>query len=723
MYQTMVNTVTLLIIIPLFIWSSRLKKLYPYIYVTLALLTTVLSFTFSSVAVAAPQYSTGWVKNPQHPPVEVRLMLTGQKDVAKHTVQGLLEVKLDTNWKTYWRSPGEAGVAPTINWDMSSNIANVDWQWPLPKRYEFLGVETLGYKHDVIFPLSIHIKDMNKPVFLSGKLTMSSCTSICVLTDYELTFDFIPNQLMPSSEAMFLYNKGETQVPKSSPTVTLNTLSYDKEKKQITVVATNTTGWQQPDVIIDGDTQAAKDTSFLKPTTTIKDNTLYATLPVTSWFGTPKLVGQPLHVTIGDHDIAVEITANATDIPVNIPSNNSNLLKIIGLALLGGLILNIMPCVLPVLGMKLSSVISAQGLARRQIRTQFLASAAGIIVSFWLLAAFLAIMKLSGQALGWGIQFQNPWFISAMIAITVLFGANMLGLFEIRLSSNTNTWLATKGDNSHLGHFIQGMFATLLATPCSAPFLGTAVAFALGADLVTLFAIFTALAIGMAAPWLLIALFPQLATLMPKPGVWMDRIKTLFGLMMLVTSVWLLSLMTSFFNAVIVWGLGAVILVVLLCLVGRKKGRKAVAITLAVMLLGVAASLITASLTANKWATPLPADHHWIPLDTSKIATEVAQGKTVFVDVTAQWCITCKANKIGVILQEPVYSALDNKNIVLMRGDWTKPSDYVTGFLQSHGRFGVPFNIVYGPNAPKGIELPVILSSDSVLNALKKAGK
>ncbi|WP_412760181.1 protein-disulfide reductase DsbD family protein [Photobacterium phosphoreum] len=700
-----------------------MKKLYQYLNVTVALLTTLFGITFASIAIASPQYTTGWVQNPQHPPVEVRLMLTGQKDLAKHTVQGLLEVKLDTNWKTYWRSPGEGGVAPSINWDMSSNIAKVDWQWPLPKRHDFLGVETLGYKHDVIFPLSIHIKDMNKPVFLSGKLTMSSCTSICVLTDYELSFDFTPNKLMPSTEAMFLYNKGESQVPKSSPTVTLNTLSYNKAEKKVTVVATNTTGWQQPDVILDGDTQAAKDTSFLKPTTIIKGNTLYATLPVTSWFGTPKLVGQPLHVTIGDHDLAVEITAKATDTPVSIPNTTNNLLKIIGLALIGGLILNIMPCVLPVLGMKLSSVISAQGLARRQIRTQFLASAAGIIVSFWLLAAFLTAMKLSGQALGWGIQFQSPWFIGAMIAITVLFGANMLGLFEIRLSSNTNTWLATKGDNSHLGHFIQGMFATLLATPCSAPFLGTAVAFALGANLVTLFAIFTALAIGMAAPWLLIALFPQLATLMPKPGLWMDRVKTLFGLMMLATSVWLLSLMTSFFSGNVVWGLGAVILVIILWLIGRKKGRKTVIITLAVMLLGVAASLFTASLTANKWATPLPPDHHWIPLDTAKIATEVAQGKTVFVDVTAQWCITCKANKMGVILQEPVYSALDNKNIVLMRGDWTKPSDYVTGFLQSYGRFGVPFNIVYGPNAPKGIELPVILSSDSVLDALKKAGK
>lgn len=703
--------------------SSRLKKLYLNTYFICAMLGTLLSITFSAQTFAATEITTGWVTNPQHPPVQVRLVLTGEKDTANHTVQGLLEVKLDKDWKTYWRSPGEGGVAPSINWDMSSNVESVDWQWPMPKRYEFLGVETLGYKHDVIFPLSIHVKDMNKPVFLAGKLTMSSCTSICVLTDYELALDFNPEKLSLSTDAMFLYNKGYSQVPKSSQAVTLDTVSYDKDKKAITVVATNKAGWVKPDVLIDGHNKAVKDTSFLAPNVTIKDQTLYAVLPVTSWFGTPKLVGEPLQITIGDNNLAVEIPATATNTPVIVPSSNSNLLEIIGIALLGGLILNIMPCVLPVLGMKLSSVVSAKGLEKRQIRTQFIASAAGIITSFWLLAGFLALMKLSGQALGWGIQFQSPWFIGAMIAITALFGANMLGLFEIRLSSNTNTWMATKGDNSHLGHFIQGMFATLLATPCSAPFLGTAVAFALGASYVTLFAIFTALAIGMAAPWLLIALFPQLANALPKPGLWMDRVKTLFGLMMLATSVWLLSLMTSFYSATVVWVIGLFIMLVILWQLGRKKGRKAVIITTAVLLLGVAGSLIVGSLTSNHWAKPLADDHHWETLNVDNIAKQVAEGKTVFVDVTAEWCITCKANKVGVLLQEPVYSALSADNIELMRGDWTKPSDYVTGFLQSHGRFGVPFNIVYGPNAPQGIPLPVILTSDEVLNAIKKASK
>ncbi|UKA04429.1 protein-disulfide reductase DsbD family protein [Photobacterium damselae] len=673
-----------------------------------------------SLSVHASTLTTGWVHNPQHPPVAVRLMLTGEKNEANKTVEGLLEVKLDKDWKTYWRSPGEGGTAPSINWELSSNLNSVDWHWPLPKRYEFLGVETLGYKHDVIFPMTFHLDDMNKPVFLSGKLTMSSCTSICVLTDYELSLDFNPEKLVPSVDAMVLYNKGNSLVPKPSTAVELTQVSYDEAKKIVSIVATNKAGWTNPDVFVDGQSKPVKQTSFLTPKIDVSGEQLIAQVPVSSWFGTPKLVGEPLSVTITDKDIAVELSKTADNKPV-IALQNDSLLKVIGLALLGGLILNIMPCVLPVLGMKLSSVISAKGLERRQIRAQFIASALGILVSFWLLAGFLALLKVSGQALGWGVQFQSSWFIGAMMIITGLFAANMLGLFEIRLSSNTNTWLATRGGNSYGGHFVQGMFATLLATPCSAPFLGTAVAFALGANYLTLFAIFTALAVGMAAPWLLIALFPQLANALPKPGMWMNTVKTIFGLMMLVTSLWLLSLMANFFSLKIVIVIGVIALALLLSQLWRIKGKRATLLTVGFLIIVTAIGLIIGSLTADKWAKPLPQDHHWTPLNVEQIKQDVAQGKTVFVDVTADWCITCKANKVGVILQEPVYSALDQENIVLMRGDWTKPSDYVTNFLQSHGRFGVPFNIVYGPAAPNGIELPVILTSEQVLDALKQA--
>ncbi|MGF1728062.1 protein-disulfide reductase DsbD family protein [Photobacterium kasasachensis] len=697
-----------------------MKKQLSSLLASIALLATLIA-SFLPLSAQAVEYNTGWLSNPQHPPVKVRYMLTGQSDPQANTVEALLEVSLDTGWKTYWRSPGEGGVAPSIDWDLSNNLENVDWHWPMPKRYEFLGVETLGYKEHIVFPMTLHVEDMSKPVFLSGKLTMSSCTNICVLTDYELTLDFTPSKLSASQEAMHLYNQGMSQVPKQSNVISLDQISWDAGSRILSVIATNPQGWQQPDVFIDGSSQQAMDSSFRTPSIRTDGNQLIAQLEVTSWFGTPDLLNQTLNATISDNDTAVEIPGLVTDLPP--PANSSaSLLEVIAIALLGGLILNVMPCVLPVLGMKLSTVISAKTLQQRQIRTQFLASAAGILVSFWLLAGFLIVLKFSGQALGWGVQFQSPYFIATMVLITGLFAANMFGLFEIRLSSNTNTWLASRGDSSYAGHFIQGMFATLLATPCSAPFLGTAVAFALGADVITLIAIFTALAIGMAAPWLVIAAFPSVARLLPKPGPWMNKLKTLFGFMMLATSLWLLSLMANFFSLWLVSGAGVVLVIALLWRLGNVQGRKPVILTLAFLLFGTAGSLLLGSVTADQWAKPLPADHAWQPLDTKQIAQAVSQGKTVFVDVTADWCITCKANKIGVLLQDPVYSELGKSNIVLMRGDWTRPSEYVTGYLQSNGRFGVPFNIVYGPNAPQGIPLPVILSNEEVMQAIKTVG-
>lgn len=285
--------------------------------------------------------------------------------------------------------------------------------------------------------------------------------------------------------------------------------------------------------------------AFSVPTVSVNGGKVTATFSASSWMGKPALAGEAITLTVIDNDFLAEQKATVKAGTVIETGSDFSFASAIAFALLGGLILNIMPCVLPVLGLKLSSVVSAQGLEKATVRKQFLASAAGILFSFWILAAFLLTLKLTGNAMGWGIQFQSPLFIGVMVAITALFAANMLGLFEIRLPSAANTWLATKGDNSYAGHFTQGMFATLLATPCSAPFLGTAVAFALTTSTPVLFAIFTSLAVDMALPWLIVAAIPALATRLPKPGPWMNRIKSLFGLMMLATSIWLLTLLAN----------------------------------------------------------------------------------------------------------------------------------------------------------------------------------
>ncbi|MGR5132184.1 protein-disulfide reductase DsbD family protein [Vibrio alfacsensis] len=685
------------------------------------MLIMTLALSLFSLIAQAQTTDTGWLTNPQHPPVQTRFVLTGQQDPNTNTITGYLDVKLTGGWKTYWRSPGEGGVAPSIDWEKSQNLAKVDWQWPYPQKYELLGIETLGYKGDTVFPMTLHVEDMNKPVTIDATLTLSSCTTICVLTDYHIQLSFLPSDLQVDEGVMFTYAQAVSSVPQASPFVEVTEANWDANQSKLQIKLTNSQGWQKPEVLVDGVDEATSDYSFKLEGLHQEGNTLTANYLVNTWLGDVELDNQSVYVSIKDNNLLAQETAQAKAGVITQTLPSTSLVNIFLFALLGGLILNIMPCVLPVLGMKLSSIVAAQGVERRQIRTQFVASSLGILTSFWLLAGFILVLKLTGNAIGWGVQFQSPWFLGLMLLVTGLFGANMLGLFEIRLSSGTNTWLASKGDNSLFGHYVQGMFATLLATPCSAPFLGTAVAFALGADVVTLFAIFTALALGMALPWILVAIFPGIALKLPKPGQWMNVVKIVFGIMMLVTSVWLLLLMANHLPVFWVILIGLVAFIVIMARVKRFYGNKALAISGTVSLLLIAGGLVLGSVTANHWATPLPQDLAWEKLSNEAIAEHVKNGRVVFVDVTADWCVTCKANKIGVIWQDPVYSMLQSPNVATLKGDWTHPNGSVTDFLRAHGRFGVPFNIVYGPAAPEGIPLPVILTDDVVVKAIEQA--
>jgi len=692
-----------------------------------------LAMLFNSLSVKSADFiqtDTGWLYSSLHQPVSVRAQMTGQVDQQTKTAQLLLDINLEGDWKTYWRSPGEGGVAPTFNWqDESKNINKINWLWPAPQRYPVLGVETLGYKHKLQLPLTVELQDLSQLTLLKGRFTLASCTTICVLSDYDVELSFRVSDLIIDQDAAFHYAQAigavpilidEKQIKSGKDSASINALKsyWNQNKQQLVVQVSNQFNWENPDLFIDLQNPELDGIFFSKPQISSNEKQLTATFDVSSWAGEVDLTSTKIHATVVDNNVTAELISTTSDRPIVNEDTNNSIFSMFLIALLGGLILNIMPCVLPVLGMKLSTVLDAHGIEKSQIRKQFLASSLGILSSFWLLALFLLTLKLSGEALGWGIQFQNPYFIVAMVIITALFTANMLGLFEIQLPSNLQTWLATKGDQSYIGHYLQGMFATLLATPCSAPFLGTAVAFALGASAVELFIIFTALGLGMALPWLLIALFPSIAQLLPKPGRWMGSVKLIFALMIFATSLWLLSLLSSFIGGTSVLLIGILLVTAFFILVGKKHGKKTVLISLAAVILISALGLLIGSLTAKHWATPLANDLTWQPLDTAQLQAHVQSGKTVFVDVTADWCVTCKANKIGVLLQDPVYSALQADNIILMKGDWTVRSDKITQYLQSYGRYGVPFNIVYGPATQQGIELSTVLSSDAVIEAL-----
>ena len=384
---------------------------------------------------------------------------------------------------------------------------------------------------------------------------------------------------------------------------------------------------------------------------------------------------------------------------------------------------------LPVLSIKLLGVIGHGGGEARTVRLSFIASAAGIIFSFLVLAGALVLLKASGAAVGWGIQFQQPWFLIAMSLVIVLFACNLWGFFEVRLPQG----LADLGEHGSRaqglgGHFLSGAFATLLATPCSAPFLGTAVGFALARGAGEIFAVFTALGVGLALPYMVVAAAPGLATRLPRPGSWMVTLKIILGFALGATAVWLLSVLTAQVGAAGALAVGALLggvcgVLYLYHRRPRRLGRAAAAI--------VAVLAVTAFAVPRGFSSPPPtlpdaaqmdADKNlWAPFDEAAIPGLVAAGKTVFVDVTADWCITCQINKSFVLLKGEVLRRLSGDAVVTMQADWTRPDDGIARYLARFGRYGIPFDAVYGPGVPDGAPLSELLSVDAVLDALDRA--
>jgi len=362
-----------------------------------------------------------------------------------------------------------------------------------------------------------------------------------------------------------------------------------------------------------------------------------------------------------------------------------------------------------------------EGAGRARVRWGFLASAAGVMAFMWGLAAVLFALRQAGVTVGWGLQFQNPVFLALMVAILAIFAANLAGAFEISLPPSLQTRLARAGGaGGHVGDFLTGAFAAVLATPCSAPFLGTAIAFALAGRGVDIALVFTFLGLGLAAPYLLVAARPGLVRHLPRPGRWMIALRVMLGLLLAVTAAWLVWVLrgvagTTTMLAVLGMTAGLVMLLSLSRL--RCTVRAGLALPLVGIILFAAGDLADTS-TPRALSSQVT---EWVRFDRAEIARRVSRGEVVFVDVTADWCLTCKANKALVLDREPVVSALAAEGVTPMQADWTRPDPAISRYLESFDRYGIPFNAVYGPAAPDGIVLPELLTPDVVMAALDDA--
>ncbi len=383
-----------------------------------------------------------------------------------------------------------------------------------------------------------------------------------------------------------------------------------------------------------------------------------------------------------------------------------SLAGILLLALVGGLILNGMPCVLPILSLKLFGLVKAAGESRGSVRSGAFATAAGIVLSFWGLALAAIGARGAGAAIGWGIQFQQPGFVAFLAVVILLFSLNLWGLFEIPLPAGMARLADSTGGEGLGGHFASGLFATLMATPCSAPFLGTALSFALGQSALVIFATLSAVGVGLALPYLALALWPGFVRYLPKPGAWMDTLRGAMGFLLAGALVWLLYVLGSQIAAEFVafFQLALLLLCLAVWLANRVPlgSRRRALGWAAALALGVAAVVLAtdAPAAAKNGPSGAAAGRNaiaWQPYDRAEAERLAASGRLVFLDVTADWCVTCKVNE-RLILNTPEVSGLFRQlDVVAMKADWTNRDDGIARFLADHGRYGIPFYMLYRP--------------------------
>lgn len=607
---------------------------------------------------------------------DVRLMsaVTATGDLT-HVPLGL-SITMKPGWKTYWRSPGDAGFAPTIDIAGSTNVASLDIAYPVPHRFELFGLQTFGYGDEVVFPLTLKVATQGAPVSLHAKLRYLVCEQICIPYEHDLALDLPAGPAQVGNDAA-LISRFQALVPDAGARARFAVTGLAVDGNTLTVaLRSDGMPFVKPDAVV----EAPSGLYFDKPKVELLGDGHEArlSLPIQRDDGGPDPATTAVTLTVFDGERALEqkVVPELFAAPADLPPTavkRPSLWPMLLVALLGGLILNVMPCVLPVLLLKLSHVLESAGAARNHLRASFVASAAGIIAAFAVLGGILIAVKAGGATIGWGIQFQQPVFLGVLAVLCLALAANTWGWFHIPVPAIAGA-LGTLTDRAEprrplLASFLSGVLATILATPCSAPFVGTAVGFALARGPQEIALIFLTLGIGLALPYLAIAALPGLVGWLPRPGRWMLWLKRALGLSLAATGIWL----------------------------------------------GLILAQQTGILSASQRADGIA----WTKFDPAAIPALVADGKVVFVDVTAEWCLTCKANKEFVLTKAPVVDALGE--VTPMLADWTKPDPAISGYLASFGRFGIPMNVVYGPKAPQGILLPELLSSDDVMTALQQA--
>ncbi len=642
-----------------------------------------------------------------------------------------IAIKLEPGWHIYWKNPGGPGLPPEISWETIEGVDFGEITYPAPKRFDFDGIINYGSEGNtfLLIPVTLDKKITAPQLTFNATVNLLICKDVCVpaKTTLQLTIPVASPAKTDTQEESF-FSEARNRLPKTDPKLTAD-FSFGNDTLTAKFTLSDPVQIHSAYFYSDKEIIAAD-----KPQTFNQENhSVTLLLPLNKTSTLPEMISGILeistdqgntHISIPGHAIHATVTPNTTAAF----AFNAGFLTTLGFGFLGGLILNLMPCVFPVIGLKIVGFVNQSGNEKSKIIAHGITFTAGVLLSFWIMAILLIALRQGGTQLGWGFQLQEPRFIYLLIIVILAFAMNLSGVFEIGTSAmNVGSSLTRKSGLS--GSFFSGFLATVIATPCSAPFLAPALGKILTLPAFPSLVLFTMIGLGLAFPYLLLSLFPSLLNCLPKPGAWMESFKQGMAFLLYATVaflVWTFIGQIPDESILLYLLLGLIVIAFSLWIYGRwanigrtRKTRVlATGLSLMLILLTVTGSLLSISRSREQANTQSNETLVWEPWSHERVEQALASGKKVYVDFTARWCATCQWNKRNYN-DTDVQKAFREQNVVLLKADWTNKDPAITQELARFNRFAVPFNVLFIPNKEPVI-LPELISPTDILDALKK---
>jgi thiol:disulfide interchange protein DsbD len=643
-----------------------------------------------------------------------------------------LYFKLEPGWHVYWQNAGDSGEPPHIQWTLPDGITAGPLQFPAPQRLPLGPLMDFGYENEVLFPFSLDVAISVRagPVALHAKVAWLVCREVCIPGKAELEVDRVISAAGAQVAAVspdFVSADGEiydrlvgrlpTPLPGGDSAVFQSTASGFR--------LAVSTGRRESQAEFFPEDQNVLDNPAPQIVAPTKTGLVLDLKKDSSLTANPAQLKGVIELSGGRN---YEIAAMPGTVAVPATFSLAALARIVGFAFLGGLLLNLMPCVFPVLFLKGLALVNSGNEEKHKLRAHGFVYTFGILLSFWALVALLLGLRAAGATLGWGFQFQSPVFLSLMAALLFFLGLSLAGQFEIGLTlTSAGGSLAEK--QGYAGSFFTGVLAVVVATPCTAPFMGAAIGYAFAQPAAVTFAVFTALALGLAAPYVALTLQPAWTRLLPKPGAWMEILKQAISVPIFATVIWLAWVVANAYGATLLAALLGSFLLLAIAgwFLGRWPAKMWATVVAGLIAVGAAGlslfSAVGQTYSRTEVVTVKAGPGMWQPWSADAVQKALAAGQPVFVDFTASWCLSCQVNERVALDRPEVAQAFAAANVLLLRADWTREDPAITQALTDLGRSGVPVYALYTPGQSTPQLLPQVLTPGIVMDAVAQLPK